>query len=204
MLLPAPAGPSMAMIISARFGRGAGRSRGRISLRCRRPRFRRLPVTRAGHGAQHRDPVIASRVHPAATRPRRHAGDGEAVLLALGARADRAQRVDDGLDPVGLLQAQLGRAVHPARAARAGGEQPEERQLVDQQRHLSRCGSSSRSARRCGSRARRPAPARSGCAEDADARAHPLEHVEQPGAARVQADAMDRQLVTPGRASRRR
>ena len=57
--------------------------------------------------AEHRDPVVAARVDRAAAQPRRDAADVEAVRGRADVRAERAQPVDDRLDPVGLLRAQL-------------------------------------------------------------------------------------------------
>ena len=63
-----------------------------------------------GHRAEHRDPVVASRVDRAAAQPCRHAAHLEAVRRRPDVRAERPQRVDDRLDPVCLLRPQLGRA----------------------------------------------------------------------------------------------
>ena len=54
--------------------------------------------------------------------------------LDLGAEA--AEAVDDGLDPVGLLEAQLGGAAHHRLALGEAAEQGDERELVDGERDL--------------------------------------------------------------------
>src|SRR5206468_1503029 len=88
------------------------------------------------NGPEHGDPVVATSIDLAALRPCRDPGDREALVVALDAAADRAEGIDNGVDAVGLLVAQLPRAVHPALAARLRGEEREERQLVDEERHL--------------------------------------------------------------------
>ena len=110
----------------------------------------------------------------------------------LRAGADRPQRVDRGLDPVGLLEAQLAGAVDPALAARAGGEQAEQRQLVDEERHLLGADRRRRQLGRAHLEVADRLGAEPPAGEDPDAAAHPLEHVEQAGAARVQTDVVDR------------
>ena len=106
------------------------------------------------------------------------------VVVTLDAAADGAQRVDHRLDPVGLLVAELPGPVDPALAARLRREQRKERQLVDEQRHLARMD---RRRGQLGAAhleisdllAAHPSPL-----QDADPPAHPLEHIQQPGAAR--------------------
>ena len=126
--------------------------------------------------------------------PGRHAADGEAVRRRADVGAEPSQPVDDGLDPVGLLRAQLGRAAEDAVAVRVHREEREERQLVDEQRHLPRSDRRRDELGRpdvevAGRLAADPPPV-----EDGDVGAHPLEHVEQAGAPRVQVDAVHGQL----------
>ena len=80
--------------------------------------------------------------------------------VAADVRAERAEGVRDRLDPVGLLHAQLGGAAHDAVAARVPASEREERQLVDEQRHL---GGADRRRDELGGgcRGRRPARRRS-------------------------------------------
>ena len=139
-----------------RSARGARRSRGRISPRSRRPRSRRpsrdqtLQRPRASRSGGRR----ATRPCP----PRGRVGTPvtEKPSSCPFARPPIARSAStSGLDPVGLLEAQLAGAVDPALAARAGREQPEERQLVDEQRHLVALD---RRRRQLGARAPRASP----------------------------------------------
>ena len=66
------------------------------------------------------------------------AADDEAVVGGLDVGAEAAQAVDDGRDPVGLLDAQLLRAGDDRLALGEAAEQRDQRQLVDRQRHLVR------------------------------------------------------------------
>ena len=103
------------------------------------------------------------------------------------ARAAGAQAVGHRLDAVALLHAQLLRAADDALAARMRGEQRDERELVDEQRHLLRASTSVATSSACCDLHVADGLAASACAvEDGDARAHALEHVEQAGAARVE------------------
>ena len=103
-----------------RVGRGGRRSRGRIPPRSRRPRS----ATPSRETRPATAPSMAIRWSPRRLDlpPRGRVGTPvteKPSVVPLGAHADRPQRVDDGLDAVGLLQAQLGGAVDPALAARA-------------------------------------------------------------------------------------
>ena len=89
-------------------------------------------------------------------------------------------------------------------AARERREQRDERQLVDEPRHLVGVRRRRDELRVLRPRGRRPARRRAAAVEDGDARAHPLEHVEQPGAARVEADVVDGDVAARGRARPRR
>ena len=80
--------------------------------------------------------MVAARVDPAAARPRRDAAHLEAVRARLDADAERAEAVGDGLDPVGLLCAQLRGAADDGRRRARARRQRDERQLVDEPRHL--------------------------------------------------------------------
>ena len=66
------------------------------------------------------------------------ARDDEAVVGGLDVRAEPAQAVDDGRDPVGLLDLELLRAGDDRLALGEAAEQRDERQLVDRERDLVR------------------------------------------------------------------
>ena len=93
----------------------------------------------------------------------RHASDPEAIVPRRDAHAEGSQRIRHGLDAVRFLDAQLFRAPDSALAMRARGREREERQLVDQQRHLRGGRPPSRSARPSAPRDRRPARRRCAC-----------------------------------------
>src|SRR4051812_20173954 len=73
--------------------------------------------------AEHRDPMVAVRVDAAAARAGRRPAHDEAIGLRLDADADAAQTVDDGLDPIRLLCAQLLGAAHDRRPPRERAEE---------------------------------------------------------------------------------
>ena len=133
--------------------------------------------------------MVAARVDPPAAEPDRDAGDRPAVLARLDARVERAQAVVHRLDPVGLLHAQLARAADDRLPARVRGEQRDERQLVDERRHFLRRDLRRDELARLHLHRRDRLAADAVAVEDRDAGAHPLEHVEQAGAARVDAEA---------------
>ena len=157
-----------------------------------------LPRDEPGDRAEHRDPVVAAGVDGAAApEPRRDAADARsrpAVAADVGAERCAAPSTTASIRSVSFARSSSAPRTR-CRRARMHGEQGEERQLVDQQRHLGRADRRRRRARTAGSRGRRPARRRSRRRlKTVMLRAHPLEHVEQAGAARVQADAVDRQL----------
>src|SRR5262249_48037394 len=137
VLLPAPAGPSIATISAfsssrtrrlvglladltgdGEIGQGVVEA-GEADLRAVRARDRhRLARDDPRDGGEHREPVVAERVDRAAARTCRHAADHEAVGAALDMGADRAQSGDDGVDPVGFLRPELRRSRDGGRAAR--------------------------------------------------------------------------------------
>ena len=144
-------------------------------------------------------PSIAIRWSPRASiePPRSRVGTPRTLKPSGGRRmcAPSARSAsDDGLDPVRLLRAQLARAAEDAVAVRVDGEEREERQLVHEERHLGGARSSCRRAARADVEVARRLAADAAPVEDRDVRAHPLEHVEQAGAARVQVEAVQRQL----------
>ena len=127
---------------------------------------RRPPATRA------RRPPRASRCggrRGSSTRPPRGAPARRVIakpsLVACSAHAERTQRVDRRVDPVGLLRpsssAPWSTLSPRAHAAREG----EQRQLVDRERHLRRCDRRRDELGASASRCRRPARPRSarGC-----------------------------------------
>ena len=182
---------------STERGSPAGRrSRGSLSPRIRRPRSHALARDDAGDRAEHRDPVVAARVDRAAARPRRNAADREPVRLRLDVDADRraAPSVTVSIRSVSFARSSsapftYGRAVReraraaPRAAARRRGAAPPRARPASRR---AACERTSRSA--TGSPADLPPVV------DADARAHPLEHVEQAGARRADVDALDHEL----------
>src|SRR5205809_910459 len=90
----------------------------------------------ARDGAEHGDAVVVARVEHAATQAGGNALDDEPVPGGADVPTQRPEPVDDGLDPVRLLRPQLGGAAHHALAARVHRGEGEERQLVDEARHL--------------------------------------------------------------------
>src|SRR3954471_15043889 len=89
----------------------------------------------ARDGAQHREAVIAVRGDRAAAQAAAPA-HREAVVGRLDVGAERAQAVDDGGDPVALLDPQLLRAADHRLPLREAAEKRYERQLVDRERDL--------------------------------------------------------------------
>ena len=89
----------------------------------------------AGDGAEHRQAMVAVGVDDAARRPPVPRHD-EAVGGRLELAAEAAQAVDDGRDPVGLLEPQLLGAADDRLALGEAAQQRHERQLVDRQRDL--------------------------------------------------------------------
>ena len=75
------------------------------------------------------------RAQGAAAQPAAAVHD-EAVGARLDLRAERAQPLDDGRDPVGFLDAQLGGACDDRIALGEAAEQRDQRQLVDRERDL--------------------------------------------------------------------
>ena len=159
-----------------------------------------------GDRPEHRDPVVAaaSTRAPAAGpgRVRREPGARPAIV-SIRTPSGRSTSFT-ALEPVRLLHAQLPRAAHDALAAGHPGDEREERQLVDQKRHLFRRRLPSRSALRARPRCRRPAPRRRSPVEDGDPRAHALEHGEEAGARRVDPDPVDDAAREPGEERGRR
>ena len=113
-------------------------------------------------------------------------------VVRLGAEAERPQRVDQRLDPVGLLEPQLLGAAHAARAARVRREQREQRELVDQERHLAGVDLGRGELGGADLEVAAGLLAEAAAREDPDARAHPVEHVEEPRSPRVEPDVVDR------------
>ena len=135
--------------------------------------------------------MVAARLDDAAAESGGNAADAETVPRRADVAADPPQRLDDGLDAVRLLHAELARAADDGLAARVAGGEGEQRQLVDQRRHLARPTRSrptSSEARISTSPAGSPP---SGAAVvDRDPRAHALEDVEEADPARVEPDAV--------------
>ena len=120
VLLPAPAGPSIATTIRERLlppacasqAMSAARSglEARVGHRRRvHPQhFDALRSGQAGHRAEHRQPVIAVRVDRAARERRAVPADREAVRRLLDVRAEATEgRSPRCRDPVGLLVPEL-------------------------------------------------------------------------------------------------
>ena len=113
----------------------------------------------------------------------------------MNASAERPQAVGDRLDPVRLLHAQLAGTGDSGLAARVGGEERYERQFVDEARHLVGSDLRRHELARLHLHRRDRLAAYAAPVEDRDARTHALEHVEQPGAARVHAEIVDRDVT---------
>ena len=142
-----------------------------------------------GDRAEHREPVIAARVEPAAAQPA-GAADRESVLSA-SISAPSPQPLDHGRDPVRLLVAQL---LGPVTTVLPSAKQP------------SRPPAAARRSPAAPPR-RRPASRRSGpwratigpggspppaaVLLDLDAGAHPIEDPQQPDPGGVQADPLE-------------
>ena len=188
------------MSFGPRFGQKVVKAR--EAYRCASGALRPDALTRDGacDRAEHRDPVVAGRVDRPAARPRGDAADREAVGPRLDPDADRAERSRHGLDPVGLLRAQLLGAGDLVRAVREV-----RRASAISGSSSTRLGTSAASTRVATSGwesdSRSPTSSRRDAAlvVDPDAGAHPLEHVEQAGAARV-----DITSWTTGRAGQKR
>ena len=136
--------------------------------------------------------MVAAGGDAAAARTGRHADHREAVVVGFRASTDCAQPVDERLDPVGLLVPQLAGAVDPALATGARRKQPEERQLVDECRNLAGGDLRRGQLGRADFDVSDLFDADSAARDDPDAPAHPVEHVEETGAARIQVDVVDR------------
>ena len=141
--------------------------------------------------------VIGRRRWRAGT-PRTRKPSGVAAM-----RTPSGAAVDDGLDAVRLLRAQLLGAADDALAAGSAASEREERQLVDEQRHLPRADVGRRRAGRRTSRSPTGSPP-TAPVEDGDARAHALEHVEEAGARGLRPTPWSVQLGAGERAWRRR
>ena len=103
---------------------------------CRRPRRLRGWRGRRPRRASRAGGRRATAIVPPRRPPLPRTTKPSARRLDVGAEA--AQAVDDGGDPVGLLDAQLLRAAHDGLALGEAAEQRDQRQLVDRQRHLVR------------------------------------------------------------------
>ena len=184
---------------------GGRRSRGSLQRPPRRPRS----STPSRETSPATAPSIAIRWSPRASivpprEPGRDAADEKPSRCARcgrRARAGRRRRSRCGPSPSRAAPRRRGRTLSP-RAMRRG--EREQRQLVDQPRHLGGADRRRRRARRAHLEVGDRLAADAAPVEDGDARAHPLEHVEQAGARRVEADAVDRQLASRRAASRRR
>jgi len=144
-------------------------------------------------------PSMARRWSPAESivPPRGRAGDAsdaEAVVARLDPDADVSERRRHGFDAIRLLDPELARAAHLARPACAGGQEREERQLVDEARHLGRSNPRRRQRRGAHLEIGDRLAALLATVEHGDARAHPVEDVEQARAGRVHVHALDDQL----------
>ena len=139
-----------------------------------------LRETSPAIGAEHADAVVAVGVHAAALGPRGHALDLPAVVGRAHVPADRAQQLGDGLQAVGLLDAQLARAAHDRAAARHRRRERQQRQLVDQARHDLGLDLRRDELGRVHLDVRDRLAARGRAAvEEVDARAHALQHRQQ-------------------------
>src|SRR6266540_3428260 len=146
VLLPAPAGPSMATII-----RPPACSPDRDGLEHREEVGEAYPHAFGALDAysltrdetrdcgDHRDAVISSCVnHTPTLRAGGNPTHPEAIVRRFDANSKRTEHVFYRLDPVRFLNAQLCRASHDALAVGHSREEREQRQLVHQGRHLLR------------------------------------------------------------------
>src|SRR5436190_3964225 len=198
VLLPAPAGPSMATItpesppahrVEEVEKPGKAYSDGLRALY-----GHTLEGHEPGDRAEHGEAVIPSSFDRAPATPRRRSPHHEPVAPRLDTGADRTQGVGGLLDPVRLLRAQLLRSAHVGAAARHGGGERDQRQLVDETGHLLPLDASCGERRGANLEVSDGLPALRAAVEDGDARAHPLEHVEQSRAARIHVHALHDQL----------
>ena len=138
----------------------------------------------AGDRAEHRQAVVAVRGDRAAAQPAGAAHD-EAVLGRLEVAAQAAEAVDDGRDPVGLLEPQLagrrGRSSRPRRSSPAARPAAARRSPAAPPRPRRPCRSAGRGRRRGRRSARWPTTPSPGALlelADDDA-AHPLEDPQE-------------------------
>ena len=160
-----------------------------------------------GDRAEHRDPVVAARVERAAARAAAgRRGRAKPSSVRADARAERAQRrrrpPRSGRSPSRAARRRRGRRCRRARSAAASAKSGSSSTSSGTSRAARSSCATSCAGRDLEVAARLAAdPA---AVEDGDARAHPLEHVEEAGAARVQVDAVDRSARSRRAASRRR
>ena len=126
--------------------------------------------------------------------PRRRAGTprSETRRASRGCGRRCAWSSCDGFDPVGFLRAELGSAADDGLAASVTGRDREQRELVDEPRHLG--GRHRRTDEIGGAQLHVP---RGLCADhppvvDGDPRAHALEHVQQARPTRIEPDSVHR------------
>ena len=124
--------------------------------------------------------MVAVGVDAAAARPCGRAADDEPVRARLDPYADRAEALGHRVDAVGLLRAQLRGATDDRLAVRERAEQRDQRQLVDEARHLLGLDGRGRERRGTNLQVRHGLARDVAAVEDRDARAHPLQYVEQP------------------------
>src|SRR5439155_2982076 len=131
---------------------------------------------------------------PAAVRACGYASHLEAIVAGPDADAQCPEAFRHGFDAVRLLQAELAGPGHPAVPAREPCRQCEERQLVDEARYLLFPHVRGGQLRRVHLEVTDGLAADLAAIEDADARTHAFQHVQQAGAPWVETHVMDRQL----------
>ena len=138
--------------------------------------------------------MIAHGIDPPTLRAGRDPSHPEAIIARRDVHAKGFERSCHGFDPVRFLYAQLRGSRDDGLAARHRRSERDQRQLVDQPRNL--LGADARRDQLSGAHLQ----IRDGLAahrppiEDRDVRAHPREHVDQPGAERIHVNALDEEL----------
>src|SRR5919108_423329 len=155
------------------------------------PDLHSLARDEARDRAEHRNPMVAGGAHSPTLRAGGNTPHPEAIIAFSNPNSKGTQGNCHCLDTVRLLYAQLLCAAHFALAARAPGDEGEERQLVDEPRHLLRLHRRRDQLGRPHLEVADPLPPRAPAVEDGDARAHALEHVEETRPRRVEGHVVE-------------
>src|SRR3954465_1914573 len=132
--------------------------------------------------------MIPARAHSPTLRAGGYSPDPEAIVTFLDPHAKASERSCHGFDAVRFLYAQLSCAFDRALPVRAARREREQRQLVDHQRDLLCAHTRCHELRGVHLEvADRLAPGGPPPVEDSDARAHPLQRIEQARSSRIEA-----------------